>query len=65
MIDSTLLMKDLSYFVTKVEGGMGMFRYMTVILHECYKCGFSRKRIKSRFLKMFIKKRKKSVIKFT
>ncbi|OKA20620.1 hypothetical protein BJR05_26085 [Bacillus cereus] len=52
-------MKDLSYFVTKVEGGMGMFRYMTVILHECYKCGFSRKRIKSRFLKVFIKNVKK------
>lgn len=65
MIDSTLLMKDLSYFVTKVEVGIGMFRYMTVILHECYKYGFSRKYIKSRFLKVFIKKRKKSVIKFT
>ncbi|BCC09846.1 hypothetical protein BCM0074_0229 [Bacillus cereus] len=42
-----------------------MFRYMTVILHECYKHRFSRKCIKSRFLKVFIKKRKKSVIKFT
>ncbi|EEL19220.1 hypothetical protein bcere0016_2170 [Bacillus cereus 95/8201] len=52
-------MKDLSYFVTKVEGGMGMFRYMTVILHECYKHGFSRKCIKSRFLKVFIKNVKK------
>lgn len=49
MIDSTLLMKDLSYFVTKVEGGMGMFRYMTVILHECYKHGFSRNALNQGF----------------
>lgn len=44
---------------------MGMFRYMTVILHECYKHEGSRKCIKTRFLRVFIKKRKKSVIKFT
>ncbi len=38
---------------------MGMFRYMTVILHECYKYEVSRKCIKSRFFRMFIKNVKK------
>ena len=40
-----------------------MFRYMTVMLHECYKHKLSRKRIKSMIMRMFIKN-VKSVIKF-
>ncbi len=44
---------------------MGMFRYMTAMLHECYKHELSRKCIKSMIMRRFIKKRKKSVIKFT
>ncbi len=44
---------------------MVIFRFMTVILHECYKRERSRKCIKTGFLMVFIKKRKKNVIKFT
>lgn len=44
---------------------MGIFRYMTVILQQYYKHQLSGKCMKIRFLRVFIKKRKKSVIKFT
>lgn len=64
-LDSLSLIRVLLWFVTKIGRNMIIFRFMTVMLHECYKRESSGKCIKTRVFEGVIKKRKKNVIKFT